>query len=613
MARVLVFRAAQRRPVVRARRPERAANLAARRELVRELGPLWQNVADRARAEIDDHRLAATIARGGADLDMVMAAFEGPAGSFLASVFRDAIEAGSDIGARHSGISGRFRVSGEQLTERMDAWMRTEGAKRITRVAEQARRTAREVVADVLRDGVSPTRAAQDVGRLVGLTPRQAASALNYERELLRRRIPTPQADTQHVRESIAQDVERYRDRLLHQRGQMIVETESQYAIHQGERLWWRQAAEEHPELVNLESLGKTWSTVSDDRVCQICEPLHGVTVPFDEDFATEVGPLEAPPAHPLCRCFLTYDRGEDAPQPEDVREEEPEQERQPEPERTAPRREREEPAREEPAAAAAAAAPAAGAATIEDFAGFGAFPKGEAEQVEFVRIWNEILDRPPARVFAEMLHGTGLQASDAAGRVFKRADGSQAVRWSFKMRDAQGNQVGMTQRVFTRHADGRFVVENALLEIDDSIQSRGVGKLFQANQMRMMERLGVDRVELLANIDVGGYAWARYGYVPSEAAEVGTLSNLASEIRGQVAGLGQISDQTRAELLDSLARLEAGDGRAVWEIADRRDIEPESGQALGKKLLLGRNWYGELNLRDEAAVKRFKAYVGIK
>lgn len=304
---MLVFRPPRAARVVKARRPERPDNRAVRRALVRELGPLWQNVADSFRLTVDEHRLAASIASGGADWEALLAPWDARAASHLATAFRDAIEAGSRIGARHSGISGDLAVQG--LTERATRWIATEGAKRITRINRATRESVRGVLADALRDRVSPTRAAQDIGRLTGLTRGQARAVRRYEGELLTRRIPSALADTQLVRETIAQDVERYRDRLLRDRGRVILETESQAAVQAGERLWWEQAAAENPAAIDLDATRKRWFTVQDERVCEICGPLHGVIVRFDEHFSSGDFVGDGPPAHPNCRCFLDYDR----------------------------------------------------------------------------------------------------------------------------------------------------------------------------------------------------------------------------------------------------------------------------------------------------------------
>ena len=49
------------------------------------------------------------------------------------------------------------------------------------------------------------------------------------------------------------------------------------------------------------------WEVANDERACPLCRPLSGMTAPVGEAFrlpdGRTVGP---PPAHPLCRCWLT-------------------------------------------------------------------------------------------------------------------------------------------------------------------------------------------------------------------------------------------------------------------------------------------------------------------
>ena len=48
--------------------------------------------------------------------------------------------------------------------------------------------------------------------------------------------------------------------------------------------------------------------------------------------------------------------------------------------------------------------------------------------------------------------------------------------------------------------------------------QGGGIGKQVLKTQFDEYEKMGVAKVEVHANIDVGGYAWARFGFVPTRA-----------------------------------------------------------------------------------------------
>jgi hypothetical protein len=58
-----------------------------------------------------------------------------------------------------------------------------------------------------------------------------------------------------------------------------------------------------------------------------------------------------------------------------------------------------------------------------------------------------------------------------------------------------------------------------------------GLGKKLLASNVAMYQKLGIDKVRVSANIDVGGYAWAKYGYVPTPD----SWRSLSAEIRDKL------------------------------------------------------------------------------
>ena len=45
--------------------------------------------------------------------------------------------------------------------------------------------------------------------------------------------------------------------------------------------------------------------TRRDDRVCNYCFPLDGITAQVGKMFDTDYGYFDFPPFHPRCRCFI--------------------------------------------------------------------------------------------------------------------------------------------------------------------------------------------------------------------------------------------------------------------------------------------------------------------
>lgn len=85
------------------------------------------------------------------------------------------------------------------------------------------------------------------------------------------------------------------------------------------------------------------------------------------------------------------------------------------------------------------------------------------------------------------------------------------------------GQQVGEFNRqlipTFTEDSGGRqvagppFELHNYALRLDEHVQGQGFATAFYENVENWAIANGVDRVTLTANVDVGGYAWARRGF----------------------------------------------------------------------------------------------------
>jgi len=82
-------------------------------------------------------------------------------------------------------------------------------------------------------------------------------------------------------------------------RALMIATTETTRVYAQAELLAGEALLKEFPGVQII----KRWWTNYDDRVCELCQPLHGKEVEqgglFDSQF-------EGPPAHVGCRCWLS-------------------------------------------------------------------------------------------------------------------------------------------------------------------------------------------------------------------------------------------------------------------------------------------------------------------
>ena len=171
-------------------------------------------------------------------------------------------------------------------------------------------------------------------------------------------------------------------------------------------------------------------------------------------------------------------------------------------------------------------------------------------------------------------------------------------------------NNEGMSITRIFQNIVGKKVVDHEFFRIPASGQGHGTAKKFLSNSFAMYERSGVDEVKLHANIDVGSYAWAKYGFVPNQE----SWDKLRGELGHKLLNLA-MSDSDRMAVHSVLSNK---DPHSIWLLSDC-DIQAslkegyDSGYTdkVGKLLLMNRHWRGAINLHDPLAMKRFHAYVG--
>jgi hypothetical protein len=291
----------------KALREERGLNGRVRRRHSKLVEPEIVEILSDFRKSITVQQAEAAVASGKASVIVNAAAANELEAELVASISQHleaALADGVGIGLRFApatlgGVSTAF------ATEAAVAHVMAQGASSVLGITQATQAGIQEVIALGLRDLVPPVDVAKWVGDLAGLTPRDVQAVANFRKATTARFVPTAEALTPQVRAVIDQEVDRYRDRLLLNRGRTIAETEIQAAITHGEEAFWDEAL--RSGAADEADVFKTWRTVQDSHVCVICEPLHGQTIRVKSPFITRVGARSGPPAHPRCRCFLQY------------------------------------------------------------------------------------------------------------------------------------------------------------------------------------------------------------------------------------------------------------------------------------------------------------------
>src|SRR5574341_284188 len=214
-------------------------------------------------------------------------------------LFRVSYLAGAKVGVRQlapEGISWRQggTIRFDQVNAHAVEWARHHAGARITEITEDQVRMAAQLIAGSLQEGWPVEEVARDLRLFIGLHSRQVSTLSRYRAEL---------SDRGEQAERIAHLIEKRARGMLNLRARMIARTEILNGANAGQRGLWRQAAADG--LIDRSRTSKVWITTQDDLAEEYCLELDGVAVGLDENFASELGPLDGPTAHPGCRCGL--------------------------------------------------------------------------------------------------------------------------------------------------------------------------------------------------------------------------------------------------------------------------------------------------------------------
>jgi hypothetical protein len=168
---------------------------------------------------------------------------------------------------------------------------------------------------------------------------------------------------------------------------------------------------------------------------------------------------------------------------------------------------------------------PAKGKNKLDDFAKdqvtLASDVRSDKEKADkFLEHWNENVREAPAEFKKEFLGGM------PATMTIKSNDNGDVWTLTGKLQDADGASIGEYTRTID-FAENR--AESDYFKLNKT--GGGLGKQMLAANVAMYQKLGLSEVEVHANIDVGGYAWAKYGYVPTDE----SWRNLSGSINDKI------------------------------------------------------------------------------
>lgn len=139
--------------------------------------------------------------------------------------------------------------------------------------------------------------------------------------------------------------------------------------------------------------------------------------------------------------------------------------------------------------------------------------------------------------------------------------------------------------RTFTRGQARTWSVEHTYFAMADRHRGGAARRMMRAS-VEIYDRLGIGRITVHANIDVGGYVWAKLGFAATDPAHIrAELAEALEDDPGSVifTEANRVADESDDDdLMYNLARLEI-----------------EGLYSCGKSLLRGAHWYGHATLKD--------------
>lgn len=236
--------------------------------------------------------------------------------------------------------------------------------------------------------------------------------------------------------------------------------------------------------------------------------------------------------------------------------------------------------------------------------------------------IARQVYDADLGNGFTSSVDHEDIESYGAGGFVDTYINGS--------INRADGLKVGYWKRHFYTDDDGALVAEHQELFLDPQYQGRGIADRFNAHSIAKYQKYGVDRIELEAAADVGGYAWARQGFRLKDDVVNGVANDEyrrnflnrqldRTAVKFNIPILNEHRKRLNAEVAVLRKAIEAGEDVQPIHLASigekyarytGRDIQGNSGGSPreyetwpGKELLLGTQWNGVYYFDTNAAV----------
>lgn len=209
------------------------------------------------------------------------------------------------------------------------------------------------------------------------------------------------------------------------------------------------------------------------------------------------------------------------------------------------------------------------------------------------------------ADIVEDMLGDAGPTLAGKINGTVKLLGGGNVKRDGFEF-VMTGGPIEYMQRTFRQNRAGGWEVYHAYLGIDKKTQGGGIGRSIMRGSLGVYKKLGISKITVTANIDIGGYTWARFGF---GAQDVFAFRDQARLGLGKILRGGFITQKEHDDAI-TILRSNIAPDRLPFEFAS---LITKSGYKLGKEALLNSGWRGYVDLADPAHLDLFEKQIDRK
>ena len=155
-----------------------------------------------------------------------------------------------------------------------------------------------------------------------------------------------------------------------------------------------------------------------------------------------------------------------------------------------------------------------------------------------------------------------------------------------------EGKSVRLARKIVVENGVRKVIHEDFVLPI--SLQGKGMAKSIFRTLYDQYKNAGIEVIEVVANIDIGAYAWARYGFSMTNREEIRKLVTLAYE---------KLFGRDLDRFLELFNEFKGDYPFPVKYLAR---------ESFGEHLLRNTTWEGVLDLRNEKDRVYFEDYLGL-